>query len=704
MKASEASLLEFLKKSEQLTIPIYQRTYSWTERECSQLWDDILTAGENKSVETYFIGPVVYIEKGLIQVTVHPPWLVIDGQQRLTTVALIIEALARCLGTSGSVEGFSADKLRQYYLINPLESGECFFKLVLTETDKKSLFALMSQKDMPDGHSIRIKENFAFFEQKMQSKKTNLTALFRGLRKLVVVDVSLDRGHDNPQLIFESMNSTGRELTQGDLIRNFLLMGLDIDTQTRLYEDHWRPMEKAFKQDAYGRLFSRFIRDYLTLHNDGEIPVMRRVYETFKTYAKSKNTEALVADVHKHAVYYCAMALGKENDGEDDKDDKELAAAFSDLVEFKADVAFPLLLKMYRDCKKGLLEKEDFREAVRMTESYVFRRAACGIPTNSLNQTFSVSLRAIDEKRYLESIKAYFLNLSSYRRFPRDEEFKRELSNRDLYNFPRRSYWLRRLENHEKKEFISPSNYTIEHIMPQNKNLSEEWRRALGDDWERLQEKYLHTLGNLTLTGYNPEYSDLSFDRKRDMEGGFRSSPLWLNKGMGDVDIWNEDAILKRAERLAERAVEVWALPHLPEDTLKTYKTRSKMSGKALPDGGHPAFTGASEKLFESFRKEVSAIDDCVGEETLAGSVVYRAETDFAEVLPRSGNLVVLLNNVRLHELRDPEGLARSATERGRLSNCEAEIVLEKIEHLPHVVALVRQTFERQIQDADNDA
>lgn len=697
MKASEASLLEFLKKSEQLTIPIYQRTYSWTERECSQLWDDILTAGENKSVKTYFIGPVVYIEKELSQVTVHPPWLVIDGQQRLTTVVLIIEALARRLGTSSSVEDFSADKLRQYYLVNHLESGERFFKLVLTDPDKKSLFALMRQKDMPDDHSIRVKENFAFFEQKMQSKKTNLKALFRGLRKLMVVDVSLDRGHDNPQLIFESMNSTGRELTQGDLIRNFLLMGLDIDTQTRLYEEHWRAMEKAFGQDAYGRLFSRFIRDYLTLHNDGEIPVMRRVYETFKTYAKSKNTEDLVADVHEHAVYYCAMALGKEND-------EELAAAFGDLVEFKADVAFPLLLKMYRDYKKGLLEKEDFREAVRMTESYVFRRAACGIPTNSLNQTFSVSLRAIDEKRYLESIKAYFLNLSSYRRFPRDEEFKRELSNRDLYNFPRRSYWLRRLENHERKEFVSPSNYTIEHIMPQNKNLSEEWRHALGDDWERLQEKYLHTLGNLTLTGYNPEYSDFSFERKRDMERGFRSSPLWLNEGMGDVHIWNEDAILKRAGRLAERAVEVWALPHLPDETLKTYKTRSKMSAEALPDGVHPAFAGASEKLFESFRKEVLAIDDCVGEETLDGSVVYRAETDFAEVLPRSGSLVVLLNNVRLHELRDPKGLARSATERGRLSNCGAEIVLEKIEHLSHVVALVRQTFERQIQDAENDA
>ena len=696
MKASEASLLDFLKKSEQLTIPIYQRTYSWTERECSQLWDDILNAGENDKVKGYFIGPVVYIEKGLSLVTSHSPLLVIDGQQRLTTVTLIIEALARCLGDSGSIDEFSADKLRQYYLINHLEAGERFFKLVLTETDKRSLFRLMCQEDMPSEHSIRIKKNFAFFEQKMQSGKINLTALLKGLMKLVIVDVSLDRGHDNPQLIFESMNSTGRELTQGDLIRNFLLMGLDINAQTHLYEDHWHPMEKAFGQDAYGRLFSRFMRDYLTLHNDGEIPVMRRVYETFKAYAKSKDTEALVADIHRHAGYYCAMALGKE-------DDAQLATAFGDLIEFKADVVFPLLLRMYRDYKEGLLEKDDFYEAVRMTESYVFRRAACGIPTNSLNQTFSMSLSAIDKKCYLESIQAYFLNLSSYRRFPRDEEFKHELSNRDLYNFPRRSYWLRRLENHDTKEPISPSNYTIEHILPQNRDLSEEWRRSLGDDWKHVQEKYLHTLGNLTLTGYNPELSDLPFEEKRDMENGFRSSPLWLNKGLGNTKIWNEDAILKRAARLAERAVEVWSLPHLSDGILKTYETRSKTSKEVPLDGRYPTFDGLAGELFKSFRKEVLAIDDCVGEEILAGSVVYRAETDFVEVLPKGGVLVVLLN-IRLRELRDSGGLARSTMERGRLGNCEAEIVLEKIEDLSHVMALVRQAFERQMEDVENDA
>ena len=698
MKASEASLLDFLKKSEQLTIPIYQRTYSWTERECSQMWDDILNAGENDEVETYFIGPIVYIEKGLSQVTRHSPLLVIDGQQRLTTVTLIIEALARCLSSSGSVDGFSTDELRQYYLINHLKSDDRFFKLVLTETDKDSLFALTRQEDMPRKPSIRIKKNFTFFEQKVQSKKTNLTALFRGLGKLVIVDVSLDRKHDNPQLIFESMNSTGRELTQGDLIRNFLLMGLDLSTQTRLYRGHWRPMEEAFGQDAYGRLFSRFMRDYLTLHNDGEIPVMRRVYETFKAYAKSKDTEALVADIHKHADYYCAMALGKE-----DNQHNQLAAAFSDLIEFKADVAFPLLLRMYRDCEEGLLKEDEFLKAVRMTESYVFRRAACGIPTNSLSQTFSMSLRAIDEKCYLESIQAYFLNLSSYRRFPRDEEFKHELSNRDLYNFPRRSYWLRRLENHGTKEPISPSNYTIEHIMPQNRNLSEEWIRELGDDWKRVQEKYLHTLGNLTLTGYNPEYSDLPFKEKRDRENGFGSSPLWLNEGIGGTEVWNENAILKRAARLAERAVEVWTLPHLSDETLKTYKTRSKTSEKVPFGGRPPAFDGLAGELFESFRKEVLAIDDCVGEEMLDDSVVYRAETDFVEVLPRGGVLVVLLN-VRFQELRDSGGLARSTTERGRLDNCEAEIVLEKIEDLSHAVALVRQAFERQMEDAENDA
>ena len=442
MKATEAKLLDFLKKSPQFVIPIYQRTYSWTEPECRQLWDDILRAGGDDEISAHFVGSIVYIEKGLYQVSSQTPLLVIDGQQRLTTVSLIIEALARHLGETEPLDGFSAKKLRSYYLLNPLEDGERGYKLLLTQTDKQTLLAIVEQKALPVEHSLRLKENFEFFEKQVKALGSKLEPLCRGLAKLMVVDIALSREQDNPQLIFESMNSTGRELSQADLIRNFILMGLEPEHQNRLYNDHWRPMEVAFGQEAYGQHFDSFMRQYLTVKTE-EIPKVREVYEAFKAHARSppiakEGVDDLVADVHAFAGYYCAMALRQETE-------PALAAAFADLRELKVDVAYPLLLELYRDYAAGALSPKDLEEAVRLVESYVFRRAVCAIPTNSLNKTFATFGRALNKDRYLESIKAHFLLLPSYRRFPQDEEFRRAIKLRDLYNFRSRSYWLRRL-------------------------------------------------------------------------------------------------------------------------------------------------------------------------------------------------------------------------------------------------------------------
>ena len=575
MKATEAKFVEFLKKSPQFVIPIYQRTYSWTERECRQLWNDILRTGSNDAIAAHFVGSIVYIEKGLYQVSSQSALLVIDGQQRLTTVMLILEALARRVGDKEPLDGFSAEKIRSYYLLNPLEEGERGFKLLLTQTDKQSLLALMQQKPQPAELSLRITENFTFFEEWVQAVGADLTPLCKGLAKLMIVDIALSRDQDNPQLIFESMNPIGRELSQADLIRNFILMGLDAARQKRLYEEHWRPMEVAFGQEAYGTHFDSFMRHYLTLRAGGKIPNIRAVYEAFKGHSRSpevaaSGVNALVADIHTYAGYYCAMALNKEPD-------KNLAPAFRDLRELKVDVAFPFLLELYDDYAQGQLSKKEFVRAVRLVEAYVFRRAVCAIPTNSLNKTFATFGRVLQKDRYIESIQAHLLTLSSYRRFPSDEEFKREMSVRDLYNFPRRSYWLRRLENHDRKERVPVDEYTIEHILPQNENLSATWREALGPEWRRVQETWLHTLGNLTLTGYNAEYSDRPFGEKRDMRGGFNESPLRLNEGLGALNTWNEATIKMRAKRLAEQAVQVWVpLPALPPEVLEAYHPKGR--------------------------------------------------------------------------------------------------------------------------------
>ena len=701
MKATEAKFLDFLKRSPQFVIPIYQRTYSWTERECRQLWDDIVRTGSNDAISAHFVGSIVYIEKGLYQVSSQSPLLVIDGQQRLTTVTLILEALARQLGDSEPVDGFSAKKLRSYYLLNPLEEGERGFKLLLTQTDKASLLALVQQKAQPTDQSLRVTENFAFFEEQVQNLGADLPALCHGLAKLVVVDITLSRDQDDPQLIFESMNSTGRELSQADLIRNFILMGLEPAHQTRLYEDHWRPMEVGFGQEAYGSHFDSFMRHYLTLKT-GEIPNVRAVYEAFKSHGRTPDiaaagVDALVADIHAFAGYYCAMALGKEAD-------KKLAEALRDLRELKVEVAYPFLLELYDDFANGRIENTDFEAAVRLVEAYVFRRAVCAIPTNSLNKTFATFGRALQKERYLESVQAHLLTLPSYRRFPGDEEFKREFVVRDLYNFPRRSYWLRQLENEGRKERVPVDEYTIEHILPQNENLSAKWRDELGPEWQRVRETWLHTPGNLTLTGYNAEYSDRPFSEKRELKGGFRESPLKLNEGLRSLDKWDEAAIKNRAERLAAVAAGVWAVPSLRAEVLESYRPRGeKAAGYTIDDHQQLAIGSPMRDLFESLRKDVLALDPCVSEEFLKLYVAYKAETNFVDIVPQK-SLLRLSLNMQFHELHDPRVLAKDVTNLGRWGNGDVEVGLSKPEELAYVMGLVRQAFEKQMGNAEAEA
>ncbi len=700
MKATEAKLLEFLKKSPQFVIPIYQRTYSWGERECRQLWDDILRTGRNEAVSVHFVGSIVYVEKGLYSVSSQSPLLVIDGQQRLTTVTLLIEALARSLGESEPLEGFSAKKLRSYYLLNPLEDGERRFKLLLSQADKASLIALLDGHAKPKDHSIRVEANFDFFKKRVAEVKDELSALCKGLAKLVIVDISLSRDQDNPQLIFESLNSTGRELSQADLIRNFVLMDLEPQLQTKLYEQYWRPMEVDFGQEGYAAHFDSFMRHYLTVKT-GEIPNVREVYEAFKQYARSPavaraGVEALVADIRAFAGYYCAMALGSEPDA-------ELKTAFHDIRELKVDVAFPFLLELYSDYAEERLTKAELLQAARWVESYVFRRAVCGIPTNSMNKTFATFTRALKKDRYLESIQAHFLLLPSYRRFPTDDEFQREMRVRDLYNFRSRSYWLRRLENHDRKERVPVDEYTIEHILPQNENLSAQWKSDLGPEWERIQKTWLHTLGNLTLTGYNPELSDRPFTEKRDMKGGFAESPLRMNQRLGKLDRWTEDAIKDRAGKLAARAVSVWGRPSLPADVLDAYKPKAvPVAGYTIDDHPH-LLAGPMREVFEAFRKQVLALDPCVSEEFLKLYVAYKAETNFVDVVPQAKRLRLSLN-MPFFEISDPKSICKDVSGLGRWGNGDVEVSLASLEELPYVMGLVRQALERQMGNGGAEA
>lgn len=694
MKAVQAGLLGFLEKSPQLIIPIYQRTYSWTEKECRQLWEDILRAGRSEDISVHFVGSIVYIEDGISQISSRSPVLIIDGQQRVTTITLLLVALSNAIGDRRPHRDFTSSKINSRYLVDKDEEGDRHFKLILTQTDKDTLKAIVSGNELPPFKSVRLVQNFELFRQLVKASDDELEIVCLGLSKLIIVDIALSRDQDNPQLIFESMNSTGRELTQADLIRNFVLMGLEPVLQARLYTEYWRPMEVEFGQEAYSSLFDGFMRHFLT-YKTGSIPKESEVYEEFKKYTlHSASISEIVQEIRLFARFYCSMALGKEQN-------TRLRHAFNDLRELKVDVAFPLLLELYFDYDQEVLSPEEFEIAVRLIESYVFRRAVCAIPTNSMNNTFANFMKSVRKDRYLESIKVHFLKMPSYRRFPSHEDFQANIKIRDLYHFPRRSFLFRRLENHERKERVSIDEYTIEHIIPQNENLSKAWQLDLGEDWKNVREKWLHTLGNLTLTGYNSEYGDRPFKEKRDMSGGFRDSPLKLNQGLGQILIWNENEIEKRADRLASYAVKVWGMPELPNEVLKQHLEKSSVTSIYSIDD-HPRLNSTElSSLFNILRKEILALDPCVTEEFLKLYVAYKAETNFVDIVPQAKGLRLSLNT-KFSDIIDPRGFCKDVTGLGRWGNGDVEVRVTSQDQIPYVMGLIRQSLELQMGTTTN--
>ncbi len=695
MKAKETMVLEFLQNSSQFIIPIYQRTYSWEPEHCRQLWEDIIRAGKSSSSSVLFIGSIVYVADGLSSVSLQAPLLVIDGQQRLTTITLLLEALQRKLGEGEPVEGFSSEKIKSRYLTRHLEKGDKFFKLLLSQTDDETIRSIIQERELPNDPSMRISENFDFFLSEIDSLKGDFDALCRGIAKLAIVDIALNRGEDNPQLIFESMNSTGKALSQADLIRNYILMGLQPELQAKLYESYWRPMELEFGQAAYGEEFDAFMRHYLTI-KFADIPRIDQIYDNFKFYAgkdevAKAGVESLVKDLRQFAQYYCAMSLGKEKD-------PELKRAFQDLKDFKVEVAYPFLLEVYADYKADQIAKSEFIEIVRLVESYAFRRAVVQIPTNSMNKTFARFSLSINRDNYLESVKAIFVSLKSYRRFPNNEEFERDLKVRDLYNFRRGAYWLRKLENFNRKELPVLEDYSIEHILPQNEELNSWWQNALGDNWVEVQGRLLHSIGNLTLTRYNSEFSDRSFPEKRDFpEGGFKTSPLLLNQGLGELETWNESTINERASILAKRALQVWPEPKASEVELKKLNSKeATISKTAYTYQDHKYLQNSPVKeIFLALKEQVLAIDPAVYEDVLKLYIAFKADTNFVDVIFRANGLRLSIN-LEFSDLQDPQKRAVNIKDKGRWGNGEVSFEVDSKDDIGYAMFLIKQAYDRQ--------
>lgn len=686
MKADAMKLLDFIGKSQekQFVIPIYQRVYSWEKEQCKQLWDDIIKTGGNDQIEGHFIGSIVFVHDG-IYATNYNELLIIDGQQRLTTITLLFIALRDHLNDEDEfLEKFSRQKIQNRYLINSDEEGDKKFKLILSEPDRDTLLSLIDKdRRKPSEPSLKIMENFKLFEDWIRKNANKLETIFKGLDKLMVVEISLERGKDNPQLIFESMNSTGKDLTQTDLIRNYILMGLEPEKQEIFYKKYWRAMEEDFKQNE--TLFNQFVRHYLTIKTR-EIPNINKVYEAFKRYQQERGieTEVLLQDLQKYCGFFCQIVFKKEAD-------KDLNKALSFLVDLEMDVIYPLLLELYSDYSDGVLSKADFIPIIYLTESYICRRAVCGLGTNSLNKVFPSFTKHIQKDEYLESLKAHFVYLTEKQRFPNDGEFKKLFITIDFYHFQKREYFLKRMENFDTQEPVNTKECTIEHIMPQT--LTEEWKRDLGENFQAIHDKYLHTIGNLTLTGYNKEYSNNSFQEKRDMEKGFKQSPLRLNQSLKDLESFGEKEIEKRANDLADWALEIWTYPKLDAETLEKYKPKKE---KKVYDLSSYKFSSNSRELFDILRKEIKALDERITEKFNQDYISYMFDKNFVDIVVQTKDLKLYLNML-FNELQDEKNLARDMTNKGHLGNGDIEVKLETKESIPYCLGLIKQALEKQM-------
>lgn len=639
MKAEDLPFTELLDGAKQFIVPIFQRDYSWGTKHCQQLWSDVLRVGGDAKAKAHFLGSVVYIaaEDNSAAIT---RWLVIDGQQRLTTLTLLMVALRDHLALLKDApdELPSVEAIDDYYLRNRHAKGDRRNKLMLRRADNEQLQSLIDSKAAVNS-SAKVTENYQFFRDQLSA--VDPTVVFNGLKKLVIVDVSLTRGQDDPQMIFESLNSTGLDLSQSDLIRNFVLMRLDDELQIKFYEEYWRPMEHAFGA-RFSTEFDKFVRDYLVLKlRPSQQFRSDDIYQQFRTYFSGptgvSDARAVLAEMHCFADYYAKFSLGQET--------RPNLAEPVKRLRMLAEVAAPLMMTLY-ECNQraGTLSDNELCELAGLLESYVFRRVVCDMQSRNLYQIFSTLAYRVDPVNPFRSLKVALYRSPSQRRFPNDHEFRDALEARDVYAMRTKHYLLDRLEN-ESKERIDTTSFTVEHVMPQNPELNPAWRAMLGANWKDVQETWLHRLGNLTLTGYNAEYQDRSFDEKKRTKDGFNDSPLRLNRFIREQSIWTADEMESRGKQLAEQAVRVWpGLGAVDMAAVKAADLAERLAAAAKFKVADLDFDAHARPIFEDLQRQVTALGQDVTELCNQHTVVYRVYEHFLEVLPRKNKVALLIN------------------------------------------------------------
>ena len=558
MKGSECRLVEYMEGSKKrFIIPVYQRNYDWKIENCRQLYDDLIKVIKNKR-KSHFFGSLVSVYEPSGKNT---EFLVIDGQQRLTTVSLLLLAMYNLIkGDVIKPNDETLDKqIYEEFLVDKYQPKETRIKLKPVKNDQTAFGKLFDSSSEYISES-NLTRNYTYFYDRIQKQEVTLDELFDAIYRLEIINITLN-SEDNPQLIFESLNSTGLDLSEGDKIRNYVLMGLPSNEQEDYYEKYWNKIEEFTKYDV-----SSFIRDYLSL-KQLSIPSQRKIYSSFKEYVTQEKIpiNSLLDDLLAYARRYETLLIGKTSS-------KPLNACIFRLNRLETSVTRPFFLEVLRLLDEGKLTLSQVNDVFQITESYLFRRNICDLPTNALNKIFLLLHREIirydgTDENYVEKFKYALLSKKERTRFPDDDEFSSNLSERQIYqmNNKNKVYILERFENYgtdEDKDIYrhcDEGDYSIEHIMPQH--LTPVWIKQLGFDYEEIHTKWLHRLANLTLTAYNSKYSNKSFDEKKTMKNGFIDSGIRMNTYIAQMEKWTLAELEKRNDYLVLRALKIWMHP-----------------------------------------------------------------------------------------------------------------------------------------------
>ena len=556
MKASERKITKLFSESDTVfSIPVYQRDYNWQEKQCQRLFKDILQTGKNEKVSSYFLGSIVYIHDGIYGVG-EKEFHVIDGQQRMTTLTLLF--LAIYFKLKGTILAKDADKIYNQYVVNPYSEKEIKLKLLPPEENLYILNKISHNKfnELEAFQDRNMLKNYLFFEKELENLSfDDMKHLSNGIEKLIYIDIALEKGKDDPQKIFESLNSTGLDLSQGDLIRNYILMDLERGEQNRIYKEIWIPIENNCKVSDGSEItsyVSDFIRDYLTLKTE-KISSKPKVFETFKAYYEKENDEKL-EDMKKYSEAYSYIikpSLEK---------DKDIQRELDYLKSLDKTVINTFLIGILKDYKDNILEKDELVNMLILLQSYLWRRYITEKPTNALNKIFQGMYGKISRSgNYYENL----VDVLMAEDFPTDEELESALKLKNVYKDKEKlNYVFKKLENYNHNELIDFENekITIEHIFPQKPNKA--WKENYSDNELEQMISFKDTISNLTLTGSNSNLSNKAFHEKRDDEvHGYKNSKLYMNKYLGRLEEWNLLSMEARFESLYDDIIKIWKRP-----------------------------------------------------------------------------------------------------------------------------------------------